>query len=349
MTRQDEVLVALRRIIRATDQNSKRLGRSTGLTVPQIVLMRAIAANPGATAGFLTAQVSLSQATVSTILDRLEERGLVTRQRNARDKRVVNVALTDAGLALLQQAPAPLQESFRARFDMLPGNQRQLIVQALDTVATMMGAGDLDAAPILTLGNIPEQLPSIASTALLRSPTADDGPALHALVRACPPLDENSRYCNLLQCTHFADTTVVAEHDGRLVGAITGYRLPARPDTLFVWQVATHPDARGEGLGRRMLAHLLARDSLHDVTHVETTVTAGNAPSAALFEAFARAHGCAVARSALFDRERHLGNSQDSEWLLRIGPLAAGNRHGTPSPATSNPFHQTGPEAHTGT
>lgn len=322
MARQDEVLVALRRIIRATDQNSKRLGRDTGLTVPQIVLMRAIAANPGSTAGFLTGQVSLSQATVSTILDRLEERGLVTRQRNPRDKRVVNVALTDAGNALLQQAPAPLQESFRARFEMLPGNQRELIVQALDTVATMMGAGNLDAAPILTLGNIPEQLPSPASLATLRPPTADDGPALHALVRACPPLDENSRYCNLLQCTHFADTAVVAEHDGRMVGAITGYRLPARPDTLFVWQVATHPDARGHGLGKRMLAHLLARESLQDIKRLETTVTAGNAPSAALFDAFARSHGCTVTRTPLFDRERHLDNSQDSEWLLHIGPLS---------------------------
>ena len=95
MNDQDAVLVALRQIIRATDQNSKRLGRSTGLTVPQIVLMRAIAAHPDATLGFLTGQVSLSQATVSTIVDRLEERGLIRRQRNARDKRVVNVALTE--------------------------------------------------------------------------------------------------------------------------------------------------------------------------------------------------------------------------------------------------------------
>jgi hypothetical protein len=47
---------------------------------------------------------------------------------------------------------------------------------------------------------------------ILREPGAADGPALHALVEQCPPLDPNSRYCNLLQITHFAGTAVVAEY-----------------------------------------------------------------------------------------------------------------------------------------
>lgn len=323
MTDQDEVLVALRRIIRATDQNSKRLGRSTGLTAPQIVLMRAIDAHPSATLGFLTERVSLSQATVTTILDRLEERGLVARRRNAKDKRVVNVALTPSGEALLKTAPQPLQEAFRDRFAQLPEHQQAWIQRSLDTVAGMMDAQDIDAAPILTLGAIPEQLPSPLTQVALRAPTADDGPGLHALVRICPPLDTNSRYCNLLQCLHFADTAVITERAQSVVGAITGYRVPARPDTLFVWQVAVHPELRGHGLGKRMLAHLLERDALHDIRFLETSVTEGNRPSTALFHALAKEHGCAIGRTPMFTRERHFDGSQDSEWLLRIGPLAS--------------------------
>ena len=81
----------------------------------------------------------------------------------------------------------------------------------------------------------------------LRQPTATDGANLFELVAQCPPLDGNSMYCNLLQCSHFADTSVAAETDGELVGFISAYRVPERRDTLFVWQVAVGASARGRG------------------------------------------------------------------------------------------------------
>ncbi|MBC7172413.1 MAG: MarR family transcriptional regulator, partial [Polyangiaceae bacterium] len=239
MSETDHVLIALRRIIRATDQNSKRLSRSSGLTIPQSVLMRAIAAHPGATLKYLTDVVSLSQATVTTIVDRLEERGLVLRRRSTEDRRATNVVLTEAGEALLRESPPPLQQEFRERFAKLADAQQALLVRALDTIATMMDARDLDASPILTLGQIQEptraplptaSLPGTAAT--LREPESTDGPALHALVRICPPLDQNSLYCNLLQCTHFSATSIVAMQGGRLVGSVTGYVPPTAPDTL---------------------------------------------------------------------------------------------------------------------
>lgn len=343
MPDQDNVLVALRRIIRATDQNSKRLSRTTGLTIPQIVLMRAIAAHPGATLGFLTSQVSLSAATVTTILDRLEERELVVRSRGSQDKRVVNVALTAAGQRLLAEAPAPLQAHFQGRFRQLPPERRDQIVDALEAVAELMGAQDIDAAPILTLGNIPEQFPRQSPVALkpaaattscnLRAPTADDGPAVHALVRICPPLDQNSLYANLLQCTHFRDTCVVAERGSEVVGFISGYLLPNRDNTLFVWQVAVHPAHRGQRLAQQMLDHLLARECCEQVRFLETTVTTGNTASAALFAALARSRNTTLTRELMFDRQRHLNGNHDSEWLLHIGPFAQADGTGSHDPA----------------
>src|SRR3546814_13244218 len=63
-----------------------------------------------------------------------------------------------------------------------------------------------------------------------RMPKAEDGAAISKLIAACPPLDRNSAYCNLLQCSHFADTCIVAERDGYIAGWISGYRPPSEPE-----------------------------------------------------------------------------------------------------------------------
>lgn len=323
----DEVLIALRRIIRATDQNSKRLNRTAGLTIPQSVLMHAIETHPDATLSFLTETVSLSQATVTSIVDRLEERGLLVRRRNANDKRVINVSLTARGKELLRDAPPPLQQDFRERFYRLPEVQQTAIVGALDAVAAMMDARDIEASPILTLGKVPEHAVVAGAPAepdwRLREPESTDGARVHELVRVCPPLDQNSLYCNLLQTTHFRDTSIIAERAGSVLGFVSGYLLPSDPSTLFVWQVAVHPTARNQRLGARMLDGLLAREALSGVRYLETTITPGNEASSRLFESFARARSAAIARETLFDRDRHFGGSHASEVRTRIGPFDA--------------------------
>ncbi|MAT91549.1 MAG: diaminobutyrate acetyltransferase [Halioglobus sp.] len=173
--------------------------------------------------------------------------------------------------------------------------------------------------------------------AVLRPPEATDGTALHQLVSACPPLDENSVYCNLLQCTHFAQTSVVAQAAGNLVGAITGYLVPARRDTLFVWQVAVAQAARGQGLAQRMLHHLIARAACSEVTHLETTVTGTNDASWALFEGFARDTGSELQRSPLFEQTTHFHGQHETEVLARIGPLPQFDQR---QPTTDNSVHQ---------
>lgn len=159
---------------------------------------------------------------------------------------------------------------------------------------------------------------------LLREPTAADGPALHELIAACPPLDRNSRYCNLLQVSHFARTAVVAEQDGRLVGSITGYLKPDAPDTLFIWQVAVHERARGRRLATRMMDAIADRDVCRGVRFVETTIEPGNAASWRAFEKFAEARDAPMQRRVLFTRERHFAGTHGDEVLLRIGPFGAG-------------------------
>jgi len=150
----DQVLVALRRVIRATDLHSKRLSKHAGLTGPQLLIMRTIRDLGEVTIGTIAEQVSLSQATVTTILDRLEHRELVYRVRSTRDKRKVHAHLTEKGEDILARAPNPLQEDFIEKFQSLEEWEQTMILSSLQRVANMMNADDIDASPVLTVGSM---------------------------------------------------------------------------------------------------------------------------------------------------------------------------------------------------
>jgi DNA-binding MarR family transcriptional regulator len=149
----DHVLMALRRIIRATDLHSKKLGKKTGLTTPQLVIIQAVGELIDPTVSDIAKTVSLSLATVTTILNRLERNGIVNRARSSVDRRRVIVTLTGEGQDLQRSAPKPLQDSFVDRFTRLESWEQHLIVASLERVATMMDADDLDAAPLLASGD----------------------------------------------------------------------------------------------------------------------------------------------------------------------------------------------------
>lgn len=142
-----------------------------------------------------------------------------------------------------------------------------------------------------------------------------------ALVADCPPLDTNSAYCNLLQCSHFAGTCVVAERAGQIVGWISGHRPPAEPDSLFVWQVAVRSTVRGERLAQRMLEWLILQPAAADAAALTTTITAANSASWSMFSRFAQSHGLSLTKSAHFERETHFAGAHDTEWQAAIGPL----------------------------
>ena len=155
----------------------------------------------------------------------------------------------------------------------------------------------------------------------LRHPRATDGFQLNQLVSASPPLDTNSVYCNLLQCQHFADTSVAAVIDNRLVGFISGYLLPNDPETLFIWQVVVAEKCRGQGLAKRMLNWLVAQGSTENARHLITSITSENQASWALFEGLARDWLAQVSKDMMFEREQHFANQHDDEYLLRVSPL----------------------------
>lgn len=152
----------------------------------------------------------------------------------------------------------------------------------------------------------------------LRRPNVSDGTRMWEVARDSQVLDLNSSYSYVLWCRDFADTSIVALDEGRVVGFVTGYLRPGRTDTLFVWQVAVDADQRGKGAAGRMLDGLL--DGLADqgVTRLETTISPDNAASQALFTALARRRGTDIVRQDLFAPE-HFPDSHEAEDLYIVG------------------------------
>ncbi|MBY4677606.1 MarR family winged helix-turn-helix transcriptional regulator [Marinobacterium arenosum] len=152
----DDVLVSLRRIIRAVDLHSRRLATQYGLTGPQTMLLKAIIESPGMPAGELARRVSLSQATITDILKRLEQRELVRRERSDSDRRKVFVFATDKAMAVIESAPPLLQEKFVERFSHLRDWEQMQLLASLQRVAELMDAETIDAAPLLVSGQLGE-------------------------------------------------------------------------------------------------------------------------------------------------------------------------------------------------
>lgn len=149
-----EVLVALRRIVQAIDQHSSRLGKEFGLTTPQLLVLQTVSNTQEQPIRAISAEVNLSQATVTSIVDRLERRGLLERQRSGTDRRKVFLIITEAGKELLTKAPKALQENFLHRFERLREWEQHQLVFVLKQVAEMMGARHIDAAPLLDTGEV---------------------------------------------------------------------------------------------------------------------------------------------------------------------------------------------------
>ena len=152
-----EILISLRRIMRAIDLHSKHLERQAGLTVPQILILQTIEDSGSPAVSEVARRVSLSQATVTSVIDRLVKKDLVRRDRNASDRRVVSVSLTDPGKSTIREAPELLQADFVRQFEQLPSWEQKMLIAALERIASLMDAERVDASPILEVGELIDQ------------------------------------------------------------------------------------------------------------------------------------------------------------------------------------------------
>lgn len=155
---------------------------------------------------------------------------------------------------------------------------------------------------------------------ILRPPRSTDAATIWRDLPEVGGLERNSAYAYLLLCTHFADTGILAEEEGRLAGFVLGYRPPVRPTSMFVWQIGVSRRARGAGLAGRMLDAVLTLPGCAGVRDLCATVSPDNTASLALFRSFARRRQLPCAEAPCFPG-RLFPETHPDENLIRIGPL----------------------------
>ncbi len=148
------VFQALRRIIRAVDLHSRKLSTQHKITGPQLVCLLSVEEHEPVTPSAIARHVHLSPSTVVGILDRLEAKGLVSRERDLTDRRLVQISLTEEGNALVVSAPSPLQDTLAKAMNELPKAELSTIAESLDRIVEMMEVRHIDVAPILETGPI---------------------------------------------------------------------------------------------------------------------------------------------------------------------------------------------------
>jgi DNA-binding MarR family transcriptional regulator len=156
-TRSDDALKALRRIQRMTELASRRLAQTAGLTPSQLSVLRILDEGGEISAGQIAKATQLKHATITSLIDKLEARGFVARQKWETDRRRVWLHLLPAGKVALSKAPNPLHETFRTGFDALPDWHQAMLVSALERAVLLLDAEKLDAAPFLDVGELDEK------------------------------------------------------------------------------------------------------------------------------------------------------------------------------------------------
>lgn len=160
MDRTDTSLIALRRILRATELYGRTLAQTAGLTPVQIRLLQIVLSEDTVTPKQISLQMGVSPATISTLLDRMAAKSMIERQRSDIDRRQTNIVLTEVGRKAVEGAPDPLQQKYVKEFEALADWEQAMIVAALERVAGMLNASAMDASPLLDMGEIHRTHPS---------------------------------------------------------------------------------------------------------------------------------------------------------------------------------------------
>lgn len=148
-----QILRAIRRIIRRTSEHSRSVGKHGGVSVPQMLCLKAVSEFPDGTeitVAMVASAVQLSAPTVSRILDKMEKGGYICRERRSKDRRRVCVSLTDAGWKRIENLPTPLHEQFLKRLGNLDPIECLGLLRALERTVELMDAEGIDASPLLT-------------------------------------------------------------------------------------------------------------------------------------------------------------------------------------------------------
>lgn len=148
MTDSQRILDSIRRLVRLLRLSDRAAQTEVGLSGAQLFVLQELFRNPSLSLNELAERTRTDQSSVSVVVTRLVEGGLVTRDRDARDARRLVLNLTKAGRTAVQKAPGVAQERILEIVDSLSATERKRFADAFEHLVDELGA-EKGAAPML--------------------------------------------------------------------------------------------------------------------------------------------------------------------------------------------------------
>jgi DNA-binding MarR family transcriptional regulator len=148
----DEIIIAIRRILRAVNLESKRCEKEYGLSMPQMLVLSFIAQEPEmrATNKAIKDHMQLNASTVTGILKRLTKKGFTASVPNAEDQRGSMIALTQSGYDLIISTSPPLQMKLEQGLQKLSPTDRKKLTHYFEFIVQLLELEEGAAIPLLT-------------------------------------------------------------------------------------------------------------------------------------------------------------------------------------------------------
>jgi DNA-binding MarR family transcriptional regulator len=139
------VMSALRRLVRYLRLADRQTEARAGVSAAQAFVLRSLAQAPARSLAELASRTLTDQSSVSTVVSKLVDRGLVIRKTSANDRRRAELRLTAAGQRIARSAPRSPQPRIAEAIQALSPARRAEIVRALDVLVDAIGAGQVGA------------------------------------------------------------------------------------------------------------------------------------------------------------------------------------------------------------
>jgi DNA-binding MarR family transcriptional regulator len=130
--------------MQAGERYTKELNKKYSVSAPQIACLLTLLDNGPISPSQIAKKIMVESSTVTGIIDRLEQKGLVTRTRVSPDRRVITVELTEAGRRLAHNAPPPIQQKIVKGLRKIDDAERAQIIATLSRLTEMIDAEDMD-------------------------------------------------------------------------------------------------------------------------------------------------------------------------------------------------------------
>lgn len=139
-----QIIFQIRRLIQAKELYTKELNKKYQVSASQLNCLLALYENGPLPPSHIARHIMVKSSTVTGIIDRLEQKGLVNRSRTSPDRRVITVELTESGRTLAQNAPPPIQQKVIEGLERLPQGEMEKIVLGLNMLTRMLDVQDLE-------------------------------------------------------------------------------------------------------------------------------------------------------------------------------------------------------------